>query len=137
MGSEGENGGTTGCLTEISSQVAPPSYLDRDAIESAIKFILGNWPNAAPMTAAQREAWVDILGVLHPGELRPALAARTDDKTYRPDPYTVLEIVQAQRKRIPDFTPNHDEPPADLTTAAEWLAYCRAVLRREKPSGPA
>ena len=49
------------------------------------------------MTAAQREGWVEVLSLLHPGELRPALAARIDDKSYRPDAYAILEIVQGQR----------------------------------------
>ena len=96
--SDESSGGTTGCSTENPSQVAPPPYLDHNAVEAAItNVILGEFPKSAPMTAAQREGWVEVLSLLHPGELRPALAARIDDKSYRPDAYAILEIVQDQR----------------------------------------
>ena len=96
--SDESSGGTTGCSTENPSQVAPPPFLDRNAVEAAItNVILGEFPKSAPMTAAQRDGWVEVLSLLHPGELRPALAARIDDKSYRPDAYAILEIVQGQR----------------------------------------
>ena len=94
---------STVTTTGNPDQVALLPLLDNDAATKAVGFILATWPNAAPMTASQREAWMDVLTLLHPGELKRALAARTDDKSHRPEPYATLEVVnnlRAQDARI-------------------------------------
>ena len=88
---------STVTTTENPDQVALLPLLDNEAATKAVGFILATWPNAAPMTASQREAWMDVLTLLHPGELKRAFAARTDDKSHRPEPYATLEVVQRQR----------------------------------------
>ena len=121
-----ESGGTTGCSTGIPSQVAPPPYLDQQAIEAAItNVILGEFPKSAPMTAAQRDGWVEVLALLHPGELRPALAARIDDKSYRPDAYAILEIVQGQRAARTAATRRQIEARQQAHRRAEAAEYQR------------
>ncbi len=85
---------TTGDL----DQVVLRPFLDQKAVDEALKFILGNWPNAAPMPADQREAWIDVLRQLRVGELMPALGMRSDNKSHRPFPYAVLQIVLDQRE---------------------------------------
>jgi hypothetical protein len=77
---------TTGDL----EPVGPPPFLDQRGVDEALKFVLSNWPKNAPMLAAQRETWLDVLGQLRQGELRRAISLRTDDPTHRPDPYAVL-----------------------------------------------
>ena len=90
------------------------TYLDLEAIEAALTYLADTWPHQQ-MTPGQREAWMDILCQLHPGELKPAL--RKLSGRFRPDPYAVLEIVLADRasSRVPDFAPKDDEP---ITTGA-------------------
>ena len=87
--------------------------LGPNAVDSAIRYLIDRWPNH-PMTAAQREAWVDILVVLEPDELRPALA-KCPSGGFRPDPEKVLDAVVASRPRIPpsnDMTNEHPDGPA-------------------------
>ena len=105
IGKEGDTDSSRSTVTtrENPDQVALLPLLDIDAATKAVGFILATWPNAAPMTAAQREAWMDVLTLMHPGELKRALAARTDDKSHRPEPYAILEVVnhlRAQDARI-------------------------------------
>ena len=57
----------------------------------------GNWPKSGSMTASQREAWLDVLCKFRKGELKAACALRTDNQTYRPDAYAILEIVNGMR----------------------------------------
>ena len=97
MGSDTSSSRSTETSTENPDQVALLPLLDNDAAARAVQFILATWPNAAPMTAAQREAWIDVLTLMHPGELKRALAARTDDKSHRPEPYAILEVVNGLR----------------------------------------
>ena len=121
-----DRGGTTGCLTENPSQVAPPQYLDQRAIDIAIRdVLLGEFPKSAPMTAAQRDGWVEVLRLLHPGEFRAALAARTDDKTFRPDAYALLEIVQRQREAKSSETRRQIEARQQVARRAEVADYQR------------
>ena len=77
-------------------EVALLPLLDIDAANKAILYILDKWKNQT-MTAGEREGWVEVLTLMRKGELARALAARTDDKSYRPLPYAVLEIVNNQR----------------------------------------
>ncbi len=146
------SGGATGSSIDIYDSVAPPPYLDQVAIDAAIKnVVLAAFPKSAPLTGPQRESWVEVLGYMHPGELRPALAARTDDKSYRPDPYAILQIVQTtrtakiteKRRRLEagQMQIRQTEAAAyvrtDSTTAAaeECFAKCAAlgIGRRAKP----
>jgi hypothetical protein len=94
---ETRKGGTTVHTTEISPSVAPPSYLNQTGIDAALRYVQGNWPKSAPMTADQREAWLDVLCQLRKDELKAACALRTDNQTYRPDAYPILEIVIGMR----------------------------------------
>ena len=77
-------------------EVALLPLLDIDAANKAILFILDKWKNQT-MTAGEREGWVEVLTLMRKGELTRALAARTDDKSYRPLPYAILEIVNQHR----------------------------------------
>lgn len=121
-----ERGGTTGCSTENPSQIAPPQYLDQRAIDIAIRdVLLGEFPKSAPMTAAQRDGWVEVLRLLHPDELRAALAARTDDKSFRPDAYALLEIVQNQRAVKSSETRRQIESRRQAERRAEMSQYRR------------
>lgn len=123
---ETERGGTTGCLTENPSQVAPPPFLDQRAIDIAIRdVLLGEFPKSAPMTAAQRDGWIEVLRLLHPGEFRAALAARIDDKRFRPDAYALLEIVQGQRASCRADTRRQIEARQQAERRAEMGQYQR------------
>lgn len=87
-------------LQSCGPEVALLPFLDRDGVDQALKFILSNWPNNAPMTADVRDTWLGILPLLRQGELRKALGRRTDDKSHRPQPYALLEIVESMRAEV-------------------------------------
>jgi hypothetical protein len=71
----------------------------------ALTYLADNWPGQR-MEQAQREGWLDVLSLLRHGELLPALAVVGG--RFRPDPYTVLEAVQAVR---PSVKQEHQAPP--------------------------
>lgn len=120
--------------TEVPHSLAPP-FLDQNAIEAAIKFIIGNWPHGAPMGAAKREAWIDVLCQMRVGELKAALSKRTDNSRYRPDPYVIFQIVLANRvKPKPSPEPLPRVQKSDLVT--DIIRRARESIGPYKKSTP-
>jgi hypothetical protein len=93
-------------VTYISGEVEQsPPFLTSAQQEEALTYLVDNW-SGQRMEQAQREAWLEVLSLLRHGELKPALAVVGG--RYRPDPYTVLEAVQAAR---PSVRQEHKPPP--------------------------
>lgn len=112
---------------------AASSFLDQHAVDEAMKFIQGSWPNQQ-MNPAQREAWLDILGQLRQGELKTALRGMAGK--FRPDPYAVLDIVlQNRRPPLTDWRPEPYEKPSDETRArvAQIILKARKSLGQVDP----
>ena len=95
------------------------SYLDPAATEAAIGYLNDNWPHQQ-LTPSQRDAWIDILCQLHPGELKPALAKMPG--RFRPDAYAVLEVVLASRAELSRRQREHDEKRLRAEQRAEMTA---------------
>jgi hypothetical protein len=123
--------------TGIPLEQSTTEYLSHNAIASALAYLSDVWPHL-PMTAAMREAWVDILCQLHPGELKPALAKDRGDKRFRPDPYPLLSTVlglraeavaasRAEQTRA-DLEARRDTTPAGNEHVASVIAEARKVL---------
>ena len=92
--------------TYISGEVEqPPPFLTSAQQQEALTYLVDTWP-AQHMDRVQREAWLDVLSLVRHGELKPALAVVGG--RFRPDPYTVLEAVQAAR---PSVRQEHQPPP--------------------------
>lgn len=91
--------------TYISSEVTQSPFLTSAQQEEALAYLVDSWP-AQHMDRTQREAWLDVLSLVRHGELKPALAVVGG--RFRPDPYTVLEAVQAAR---PSVRQEHKPPP--------------------------
>jgi hypothetical protein len=81
--------------TYIGGPEQSSSFLDHEAQDSALTYLADNWPHM-PLTAAQREAWLDVLGKLRQGELMRALRDMNPGR-FRPDAYAVLDAVLALR----------------------------------------
>ena len=98
------------------------SYLDPAATEAAIGYLNDNWPHQQ-LTPSQRDAWIDILCQLHPGELKPALAKMPG--RFRPDAYAILEIVQGQRAARTAATRRQIEAQQQAQRRTETAEYQR------------
>jgi hypothetical protein len=92
-------------VTYIGSEIAQSPFLTSAQQNEALTYLADNWPGQR-MEQAQREGWMDVLSLLRHGELLPALAVVGG--RFRPDPYTVLEAVQAAR---PSVRQEHQPPP--------------------------
>jgi hypothetical protein len=80
-------------MTTTSNAINEQSsiFLNLEQMAAAVEYLVTCWPGKQ-MLPDERESWLDVLCMVHPGELKPALA-RIGTR-YRPDPYALLEATQ-------------------------------------------
>jgi hypothetical protein len=104
-----------------------------------MRYVEDCWPHQR-LTSAQSEAWAEVIGHLHYGELKPALAKATTNARFRPDPYAVLEAARAVRRAESlhhdpaDTHPDGPPPEADFDLARRQVASLRTLIRRNPPT---
>jgi hypothetical protein len=94
-------------MTTTSNAINEQSsiFLNLEQMAAAVEYLVTCWPGKQ-MLPDERESWLDVLCMVHPGELKPALA-RIGTR-YRPDPYALLEAVRSSRPsalKVPDAAP--------------------------------
>jgi hypothetical protein len=65
-------------MTTTSNAINEQSsiFLNLEQMAAAVEYLVTCWPGKQ-MLPDERESWLDVLCMVHPGELKPALARRS------------------------------------------------------------